>query len=262
MQGEVDFPGVQVIDDIPYVVGADAVQKVFEKFGIRKSRKAVYKFISKSPLRRRVVKNGRSMIAVPISEIERWIRKNYPIVWESLEKGKVGENDSEDYGTSNLGRSGSEEKELIIKNFNLMSNFEKIIVEMERKIKDMELGRDLGDDAKNTEEKQKESSSDDVGEIWRISEDGSGGTLVGEDKATAEKSGGKSNLLCVDNLSPSDVILLLADNIIKTLIENPPKDFDTEKISEAERKLISALQFIENVSRIKKEGKSSNNLKR
>ena len=260
MQGEVDFPGVQVIDDIPYVVGADAVQKVFEKFGIRKSRKAVYKFISKSPLRRRVVKNGRSMIAVPISEIERWIRKNYPIVWESLEKGKLGENDPEDYSTSNLGRSGSEEKELIIKNFNLMSNFEKIIAEMERKIKDMELGKNLGDDAKDTEEKRKENLSDDDGGIWRISEDKSDKTLVGE--AGNSKSGESSDVLHIDNLSPSDVILLLADNIIKTLIENPPKDFDMEKISEAERKLISALQFIENVSRIKKEGESSNNIKR
>lgn len=309
MQGEFSFSGIKVIDDIPYVVGAESVQKVFESFGIRKGKKAVYKFISKSPLKRRVVVGGRSKIAIPISEIKRWIRKNYPIVWESIEKGALSTQDEIIF-------HGDDEKEIISKNFKIMSNLEKVISEMEKKIKDIELDSMLSETVSNTEmpeklgferkdgaeEKKEEKEKGNIveksksekmgkakpspkigkesGKNEMISEIKDGGLEKGGDiiysmgEQSSNQKGEKEedertyisqevkferiwNISMGESpesiFSPSDKILFLANSIIKTLAETPPKVLDMEKISEAQKKLVSALEFIENVSKIRKE---------
>lgn len=113
-----EFEGISVkkIDNIPYVLGAEAIREAFEKFGIKKSKKAVYKFLSKTSWKRRVKENGRSVIAVPIYEIKRWIEKNYPMVSQGDE----------------------EEKKYISKNFGIIDGFQKIINDISAKIEDTE----------------------------------------------------------------------------------------------------------------------------
>lgn len=101
---------VKQIDNIPYVLGAEAIKEVFERFGVKKSKRAVYKFLSKTTWKRRVKENGRSMIAVPIYEIKRWVEKNYPMAQES------------------------EEKSYISRNFGVIDGFQKIIDELTVKV--------------------------------------------------------------------------------------------------------------------------------
>ncbi len=110
----ISIPGVKIINNIPYAVGVDAIQKVFEHYGIKKSKKATYKFTSKVGWKKRLKAQGKSLIAVPIPEIERWIEKNYPAIWNS--------------------KKSSDEKRLIAKNFSVIEGFEKIIDQIERRL--------------------------------------------------------------------------------------------------------------------------------
>lgn len=111
-----EFEGIAIkkINSIPYVLGAKAIKDVFERFGIKKSKKAVYKFISKTPWKKRIKENGKSLIGVPIYEIKRWIDNNYPMI------------------------SQSEEKNYISKNFTIIDGFQKIIDDISSKIEETE----------------------------------------------------------------------------------------------------------------------------
>ncbi len=111
---ELEGINIKNIDNIPYVLGAKAVREVFERFGIKKSKRAVYKFISKASWKKRIKENGKSFIGVPIYEIKRWIDKNYPMI------------------------SQNEEKNYISKNFTIIDGFQKIIDDISSKIEDTE----------------------------------------------------------------------------------------------------------------------------
>ncbi|MCS7213917.1 MAG: serine/arginine-rich splicing factor [Candidatus Calescibacterium sp.] len=139
-----EFEGISVkkIDNIPYVLGAEAIREAFEKFGIKKSKKAVYKFLSKTSWKRRVKENGRSVIAVPIYEIKRWIEKNYPMVSQGDE----------------------EEKKYISKNFGIIDGFQKIINDISAKIEDTESVPEIFNTMKEEKEKKTAKTVSDTDE--------------------------------------------------------------------------------------------------
>lgn len=133
-----EFEGIAIrkIDNVPYVLGAEAIRAAFERFGIKKSKKAVYKFLSKTTWKRRVKENGKSMIAVPIYEIKRWIEKNYPMIKEM-----------------------NEEKSYISKNFGIIDGFQKVIDDLTAKIEDPDSVPEI---FKNQQEGEDENSKSSV----------------------------------------------------------------------------------------------------
>lgn len=213
--------GVKVINNIPYALGADSVQKVFEHFGIKKSKKAVYKFISKASWKKRISHNGKSYIAIPIYEIERWIKKNYPIIWSSqVEERK-------------------DEKIDIVKSF---SSHKDGFSDSERKSKTVEVIEDiassfqeLSSDNKIVIEKDKEARERDSDmEIFRISS--SDDIVQQEDKR-------QSAVFYVKKLT-------------SLLIKNPPSSFDVDTLNYIKNKLLFLANFIDVVEKLLSEGEN------
>ncbi len=241
---EIDFmkiEGVKIINNIPHAVGADGIQKVFEAFGIKKSKKAAYKFITKALWKKRIVENGKSKIAIPITEIQRWIKKNYPIVWQSSKE------------------RNEDEKEIISKNFALMENFEKIIDEIKEKVETI-------DDSNNKETEKKKiikkitikKDNESYESSLMLSQEDEKKDKIKEDKIWTifEKKDGNNQTHETEMKNPPDknqTILELGENIINIFLENPPSDFKTETLEELKRKLIFVLEFIENINRLKKQ---------
>jgi len=243
---ELDFmkiEGVKIINNIPHAVGAEGIQKVFEAFGIKKSKKAAYKFITKAIWKKRIVENGKSKIAIPITEVQRWIKKNYPIVWQSSKE------------------KNEDEKEIISKNFALMENFEKIIDEIKEKVETI----DDKNNNKETEKKKLKTTKKEEDENYEKSllpllpqEDGTKDKIVKEDKIWTflEKKDGKNQTQETEMKNQNDnnqTILELGENIINIFLKTPPSDFKTETLEELKRKLIFVLEFIDNINRLKKQ---------
>jgi hypothetical protein len=229
---ELDFmniEGVKVINNIPYAIGADGIQRVFEAFGIKKSKKAAYKFITKAIWKKRIVENGKSKIAVPITEIQRWIKKNYPIVWQSSKE------------------KSEDEKEIISKNFNLIESVEKIIDDIKEKIGVIDDNRE-GDTKEEIEIKEDKITQED--RIW---------ATVGEKEKKEEIIEGlKMRNQKQDDRSQhnkNQVLSEIGDTIINLFLTTPPSHFKTEKLEEFKQKLIFVLDFIENINKLKKHNK-------
>jgi hypothetical protein len=238
---ELDFmkiEGVKIINNIPHAVGADGIQKVFEAFGIKKSKKAAYKFITKAIWKKRIVENGKSKIAIPITEVQRWIKKNYPIVWQS------SKDRTED------------EKEIISKNFALMENFEKIIDEIKEKVETIDDSNNKETGKKKIKTTKKENESNEKSSSLLPQEDEAKDKIVKEDKIWTffEMRDGNNQAQETEMKNPNDKNLLeLVENIIDTFLKTPPSDFKTETLEELKRKLIFVLEFIENINRLKKQ---------
>jgi hypothetical protein len=230
--------GVKIINNIPHAVGADGIQKVFEAFGIKKSKKAAYKFITKAIWKKRIVENGKSKIAIPITEVQRWIKKNYPIVWQS------SKDRTED------------EKEIISKNFALMENFEKIIDEIKEKVETIDDSNNKETGKKKIKTTKKENESNEKSSSLLPQEDEAKDKIVKEDKIWTffEMRDGNNQAQETEMKNPNDKNLLeLVENIIDTFLKTPPSDFKTETLEELKRKLIFVLEFIENINRLKKQ---------
>lgn len=238
---ELDFmkiEGVKIINNIPHAVGADGIQKVFEAFGIKKSKKAAYKFITKAIWKKRIVENGKSKIAIPITEVQRWIKKNYPIVWQS------SKDRTED------------EKEIISKNFALMENFEKIIDEIKEKVETIDDSNNKETGKKKIKTTKKENESNEKSSSLLPQEDEAKDKIVKEDKIWTffEMRDGNNQAQETEMKNPNDKNLLeLGENIIDIFLKTPPSDFKTETLEELKRKLIFVLEFIENINRLKKQ---------
>lgn len=230
--------GVKIINNIPHAVGADGIQKVFEAFGIKKSKKAAYKFITKAIWKKRIVENGKSKIAIPITEVQRWIKKNYPIVWQS------SKDRTED------------EKEIISKNFALMENFEKIIDEIKEKVETIDDSNNKETGKKKIKTTKKENESNEKSSSLLPQEDEAKDKIVKEDKIWTffEMRDGNNQAQETEMKNPNDKNLLeLGENIIDIFLKTPPSDFKTETLEELKRKLIFVLEFIENINRLKKQ---------
>jgi hypothetical protein len=224
-----NIEGVKVINNIPYAVGADGIQKVFEAFGIKKSKKAAYKFITKAIWKKRIVENGKSKIAVPITEIQRWIKKNYPIVWQSSKE------------------KSEDEKEIISKNFNLIESVEKIIDDIKEKIEVIDDNREE-DTKEEIEIKEDKIAQED--RIWAtVGEKEKKEEIIEGLKMRNQKQGDRNQ----DN--KNQVLSELGDTIINIFLTTPPSHFKTEKLEEVKQKLIFVLDFIENINRLKKHTK-------
>jgi len=224
-----NIEGVKVINNIPYAVGADGIQKVFEAFGIKKSKKAAYKFITKAIWKKRIVENGKSKIAVPITEIQRWIKKNYPIVWQSSKE------------------KSEDEKEIISKNFNLIESVEKIIDDIKEKIEVIDDNREE-DTKEEIEIKEDKITQED--RIWTtVGEKEKKEEIIEGLKMKNQKQGDRGQ----DN--KNQVLSELGDTIINLFLTTPPSHFKTEKLEEFKQKLIFVLDFIENINRLKKHNK-------
>jgi len=238
---ELDFmkiEGVKIINNIPHAVGADGIQKVFEAFGIKKSKKAAYKFITKAIWKKRIVENGKSKIAIPITEVQRWIKKNYPIVWQSSKERT------------------EDEKEIISKNFALMENFEKIIDEIKEKVETIDDSNNKETGKKKIKTTKKENESNEKSSSLLPQEDEAKDKIVKEDKIWTffEMRDGNNQAQETEMKNPNDKNLLeLVENIIDTFLKTPPSDFKTETLEELKRKLIFVLEFIENINRLKKQ---------
>jgi hypothetical protein len=221
--------GVRVINNIPYAVGAEGIQRVFEAFGIKKSKKAAYKFITKAIWKKRIVENGKSKIAVPITEIQRWIKKNYPIVWQSSKE------------------KSEDEKEIISKNFNLIESVEKIIDDIKEKIEAIDDNREE-DTKEEIEIKEDKITQED--RIWAtVGEKEKKEEIIEGLKMRNQKQGDRSQ----DN--KNQVLSELGDTIINLFLTTPPSHFKTEKLEEVKQKLIFVLDFIENINKLKKHNK-------
>jgi len=230
--------GVKIINNIPHAVGADGIQKVFEAFGIKKSKKAAYKFITKAIWKKRIVENGKSKIAIPITEVQRWIKKNYPIVWQSSKERT------------------EDEKEIISKNFALMENFEKIIDEIKEKVETIDDSNNKETGKKKIKTTKKENESNEKSSSLLPQEDEAKDKIVKEDKIWTffEMRDGNNQAQETEMKNPNDKNLLeLVENIIDTFLKTPPSDFKTETLEELKRKLIFVLEFIENINRLKKQ---------
>jgi hypothetical protein len=224
-----NIEGVKLINNIPYAVGADGIQKVFEAFGIKKSKKAAYKFITKAIWKKRIVENGKSKIAVPITEIQRWIKKNYPIVWQSSKE------------------KSEDEKEIISKNFELIESVEKIIDDIKEKIDVIDDNRE-GDTKEEIEIKEDKITQED--RIWAtVGEKEKKEEIIEGLKMKNQKQGDRGQ----DN--KNQVLSELGDKIINLFLTTPPSHFKTEKLEEFKQKLIFVLDFIENINRLKKHNK-------
>lgn len=238
---ELDFmkiEGVKIINNIPHAVGADGIQKVFEAFGIKKSKKAAYKFITKAIWKKRIVENGKSKIAIPITEVQRWIKKNYPIVWQSSKERT------------------EDEKEIISKNFALMENFEKIIDEIKEKVETIDDSNNKETGKKKIKTTKKENESNEKSSSLLPQEDEAKDKIVKEDKIWTffEMRDGNNQAQETEMKNPNDKNLLeLVENIIDIFLKTPPSDFKTETLEELKRKLIFVLEFIENINRLKKQ---------
>jgi len=238
---ELDFmkiEGVKIINNIPHAVGADGIQKVFEAFGIKKSKKAAYKFITKAIWKKRIVENGKSKIAIPITEVQRWIKKNYPIVWQSSKERT------------------EDEKEIISKNFALMENFEKIIDEIKEKVETIDDSNNKETGKKKIKTTKKENESNEKSSSLLPQEDEAKDKIVKEDKIWTffEMRDGNNQAQETEMKNPNDKNLLeLGENIIDIFLKTPPSDFKTETLEELKRKLIFVLEFIENINRLKKQ---------
>lgn len=209
--------GVKMINNIPYALGADAVQKVFEHFGIKKSKKAVYKFISKATWKKRVSHNGRSFIAVPIYEIERWIKKNYPIVWSSQVEEK------------------NEEKIDIVKAFS--SHKDKL---SDKKSKVFEVIDDILanlNEVNRGKNKNKNISedSDDIADagIFQI--------IHSADFDDPKEDESQSAVFYIKKLT-------------SILIKNPPLSFDVDTLKYIKNKLLFLVNFIDVVEKLLSDG--------
>ncbi len=230
--------GVKIINNIPHAVGADGIQKVFEAFGIKKSKKAAYKFITKAIWKKRIVENGKSKIAIPITEVQRWIKKNYPIVWQSSKERT------------------EDEKEIISKNFALMENFEKIIDEIKEKVETIDDSNNKETGKKKIKTTKKENESNEKSSSLLPQEDEAKDKIVKEDKIWTffEMRDGNNQAQETEMKNPNDKNLLeLGENIIDIFLKTPPSDFKTETLEELKRKLIFVLEFIENINRLKKQ---------
>lgn len=230
--------GVKIINNIPHAVGADGIQKVFEAFGIKKSKKAAYKFITKAIWKKRIVENGKSKIAIPITEVQRWIKKNYPIVWQSSKERT------------------EDEKEIISKNFALMENFEKIIDEIKEKVETIDDSNNKETGKKKIKTTKKENESNEKSSSLLPQEDEAKDKIVKEDKIWTffEMRDGNNQAQETEMKNPNDKNLLeLVENIIDIFLKTPPSDFKTETLEELKRKLIFVLEFIENINRLKKQ---------
>jgi hypothetical protein len=224
-----NIEGVKVINNIPYAIGADGIQRVFEAFGIKKSKKAAYKFITKAIWKKRIVENGKSKIAVPITEIQRWIKKNYPIVWQSSKE------------------KSEDEKEIISKNFNLIESVEKIIDDIKEKV-------EIIDDNRREETKEeigiKEDKITQEDRIWAtVDEKEKKEEIIEGLKMRNQKQDYRNR----DN--KNQAISELGDALINIFLTTPPSYFKTEKLEEVKQKLIFVLDFIENINKLKKHNK-------
>ncbi len=273
MQSEIlKISGIKVINNIPHAVGADSVQKVFEFYGIKKSKKSVYKFISKALWRKRVKIEGRSMIAIPIPQIEAWIKKNYPIIWDSKK---------------------DEEKELIIKNFKMIDNFEKIIDEMGEKLSNIEMKEDKNMNESDNEHNENENQNEEekekeiISRIWSkqidIAEKGEEEknqtkkeqeTEMSKkqeqrkekeqerdkenDKEQEQERGSKPKKEIAQKngiqreTTADEMIREQIDAIVSTILKNPPSDFKEETLKYAREKFTFILGFIDNISNLRK----------
>lgn len=213
--------GIKMINNIPYALGADAVQKVFEHFGIKKSKRAVYKFISKATWKKRVSHNGRSFIAVPIYEIERWIKKNYPIVWSSQVEEK------------------NEEKKDIVKAFS--SHKDKL---SDRKSKVVEVIDDILanlNEVNRGENKNKNVSKDSASDD--ITDTGIFQIINSTDFDEPKESKSQSAVFYIKKLT-------------SLIIKNPPSSFDVDTLKYIKNKLLFLVNFIDVVEKLLSDGEN------
>lgn len=253
MQDEIPkISGIEIINNVPHAVGADSVQKVFEFYGVKKSKKAVYKFISKASWKKRVKIDGKSMIAIPLPEIERWIKKNYPIIWDSKKE---------------------DEKEVILKNFKMMDNFERIIDEMEERLTKIEVKKidaernkikKIEGDSQEYDDYEKEYSEEKefISGIWsseverekrekkeermRREEKSKGGSATENEKEIENSESEKEGRTDADEILREQI-----DKIISTLLKNPPSDFKEETLQYVREKSIFILGFIDGILNLK-----------